>query len=88
MLQFIQIFYYQWGLVIMKLTTGLKKWIKCQMIFFSKENIFGNNQDVFKYNAVDLGEGKQKFMRLFFYNGNRGGRRTKRNINPVKDLYY
>lgn len=38
---------------------------------FSKEVAHGDSPEVFKYCAVDLGEGKQKIMRLYFYEGNR-----------------
>ncbi len=38
---------------------------------FSKEKLYGDNPEVFKYNAVDKGKDKPKFMRLYFYNGNR-----------------
>ncbi len=38
---------------------------------FSTKDIYGENPDVFKYNAVDEGPNKEKFMRLYFYNGSR-----------------
>ena len=38
---------------------------------FSKEPSHGANPEVFRYCAVDQGIGKQKFLRLYFYGGNR-----------------
>ncbi|MBW3532301.1 hypothetical protein [Shewanella sp. NKUCC06_TVS] len=38
---------------------------------FSKETAHGENPEVFKYCAVDLGEGEEKILRLYFYEGNR-----------------
>lgn len=38
---------------------------------FSKEVVYGENPEVFKYCAVDLGEGEQKILRLYFYEGNK-----------------
>lgn len=38
---------------------------------FSKEPSYGENPEVFKYCAVDQGIGKPKFLRLYFYKGNR-----------------
>lgn len=38
---------------------------------FSKELIHGPNPEVFKYCAVDTGVGEPKFLRLYFYDGNR-----------------
>ena len=38
---------------------------------FSKEPAYGENPEVFKYCAVDQGGGKHKFLRLYFYEGNR-----------------
>ncbi len=38
---------------------------------FSKEPTCGENPEVFKYCAVDQGDGKPKLLRLYFYEGNR-----------------
>lgn len=38
---------------------------------FSEEADFGLNPEVFKYCAVDTGVGQPKFLRLYFYGGNR-----------------
>lgn len=38
---------------------------------FSKEPSYGSNPEVFKYCAVDKGIGQPKFLRLYFYSGNR-----------------
>lgn len=38
---------------------------------FSEENYYGSNPEVFKYCAVDTGIGQPKFLRLYFYGGNR-----------------
>ena len=38
---------------------------------FSKESPYGSNPEVFKYCAVDKGIGQPKFLRLYFYGGNR-----------------
>jgi hypothetical protein len=38
---------------------------------FSKEPTYGENPDVFSYHAVDQGNGRPKFLRLYFYGGNR-----------------
>lgn len=38
---------------------------------FSKEPAYGENPEVFKYRAVDLGEEEAKILRLYFYAGNR-----------------
>lgn len=38
---------------------------------FSKEKAHGENPEVFKYCAVDLGKEQPKILRLYFYEGNR-----------------
>lgn len=38
---------------------------------FSKEPCYGSNPDVFRYCIVDPGVGEPKFLRLYFYEGNR-----------------
>lgn len=38
---------------------------------FSKEVTHGSNPEVFKYCAVGTGTGEPKFLRLYFYDGNR-----------------
>lgn len=38
---------------------------------FSREVVHGENPEVFKYCAVDLGQGEAKILRLYFYGGNR-----------------
>lgn len=51
---------------------------------FSKEVAHGENPEVFKYCAVDLGEGEQKILRLYFYQGNRVTVIFKNNANKSK----
>ena len=48
---------------------------------FSKEQSHGENPEVFKYCAVDLGEEKSKILRLYFYEGNRVTVIFKHNAN-------
>ncbi len=40
-------------------------------VLFTKEPSYGKNPDVFKYCAVDQGDGEPKYLRLYFYGGNR-----------------
>lgn len=44
--------------------------IMAEELFF-KEHIHGTNPEVFKYCAVDKGIGEPKFLRLYFYGGNK-----------------
>ena len=51
---------------------------------FPKEVAHGANPEVFKYCAVDLGEGEPKILRLYFYEGNRVTVIFKDNANKSK----
>lgn len=51
--------------------TSIAKMDSMSEELFSKEVAHGENQDVFKYCAVDLGEDEKKILRLYFYQGNR-----------------
>ncbi len=50
---------------------GIAKMDQMSETLFSKESVYGENPDVFKYCAVDQGEGEPKYLRLYFYGGNR-----------------
>ncbi len=49
----------------------IAKMDKMSETLFSKEPSYGKNPEVFKYCAVDQGVGKPKFLRIYFYEGNR-----------------
>ena len=44
---------------------------KLSNVLFENEGFHGENPDVFKYQIVDGRESCHKFIRLYFYNGNR-----------------
>jgi len=50
---------------------AIEKMDKMSETLFSKETLYGDNPEVFKYGLVDQGNGKPKFLRLYFYEGNR-----------------
>lgn len=54
-----------------KTNDSIAKMDKISEVLFSKEPSYGENPDVFRYCAVDKGDGENKYLRLYFYGGNR-----------------